>query len=83
VLIHFFDELRDPNTRLPNGRTLPPLFNFSPAEIQAAKGLCKTLIPPHAVNELSPASLEALQSFGINLVETKTPGSVSPSVEKK
>ena len=25
----FFDELRDPNTRLPNGRPLPPLFNFT------------------------------------------------------
>ncbi|GFS46258.1 protein kinase superfamily protein [Actinidia rufa] len=24
----FFDELRDPNGRLPNGRSLPPLFNF-------------------------------------------------------
>lgn len=24
----FFDELRDPSTRLPNGRPLPPLFNF-------------------------------------------------------
>lgn len=24
----FFDELRDPNTRLLNGRFLPPLFNF-------------------------------------------------------
>ncbi|KAH7542908.1 hypothetical protein FEM48_Zijuj02G0125100 [Ziziphus jujuba var. spinosa] len=29
ALIHpFFDELREPNTRLPNGRFLPPLFNF-------------------------------------------------------
>ncbi|CAN7040024.1 unnamed protein product [Brassica oleracea var. botrytis] len=27
-----FDELRDPNTRLPNGRPLPPLFNFKPQE---------------------------------------------------
>lgn len=26
----FFDQLRDPNTRLPNGRPLPPLFNFKP-----------------------------------------------------
>lgn len=26
----FFDELRQPNTRLPNGRELPHLFNFSP-----------------------------------------------------
>lgn len=25
----FFDELRDPNTKLPNGSPLPPLFNFS------------------------------------------------------
>lgn len=31
ALIHpFFDELRDPNARLPNGRYLPPLFNFKP-----------------------------------------------------
>jgi len=29
ALVHpFYDELRDPNTRLPNGRFLPPLFNF-------------------------------------------------------
>ncbi len=27
---NFFDELRDPATRLPNGRELPPLFNFTP-----------------------------------------------------
>lgn len=26
----FFDELRDPNASLPNGRPLPPLFNFKP-----------------------------------------------------
>ncbi|URE07708.1 shaggy-related protein kinase [Musa troglodytarum] len=25
----FFDELRDPNTRLPNGNPLPPLFSFT------------------------------------------------------
>lgn len=25
----FFDELRETNTRLPNGRELPPLFNFT------------------------------------------------------
>lgn len=27
----FFDELRQPNTRLPSGRDLPRLFNFSAA----------------------------------------------------
>ncbi|KAG5381406.1 hypothetical protein IGI04_032876 [Brassica rapa subsp. trilocularis] len=26
----FFDDLRDPNISLPNGRPLPPLFNFTP-----------------------------------------------------
>ena len=26
----FFDELREPNNKLPNGRELPPLFNFTP-----------------------------------------------------
>lgn len=25
----FFDELRDPSTRLPGGKDLPPLFNFT------------------------------------------------------
>ncbi|CAI7885046.1 unnamed protein product, partial [Closterium sp. NIES-53] len=29
ALVHpFFDEIKDPNTRLPNGKPLPPLFNF-------------------------------------------------------
>ncbi|XP_028771030.1 glycogen synthase kinase-3 homolog MsK-3-like [Neltuma alba] len=45
----FFDELRDPNTRLPNGRFLPPLFNFKANELKGvpAEMLVK-LIPPHA-----------------------------------
>nr|CAD1840090.1 unnamed protein product [Ananas comosus var. bracteatus] len=50
ALIHpFFDELRDPSTRLPNGRFLPPLFNFKPHELKGvpAETLMK-LIPEHA-----------------------------------
>ncbi|GKU91174.1 hypothetical protein SLEP1_g5083 [Rubroshorea leprosula] len=50
ALIHpFFDELRDPNTRLPNGRFLPPLFNFKSHELKgvAVEVLVK-LIPEHA-----------------------------------
>ncbi|EXB64104.1 Shaggy-related protein kinase kappa [Morus notabilis] len=42
----FFDELRDPNTRLPNGRPLPPLFNFKSQELSG--------IPPDVVNRLIP-----------------------------
>nr|GMD04937.1 shaggy-related protein kinase kappa [Ipomoea batatas] len=46
----FFDELRDPNTRLPNHRPLPPLFNFKPQEFQDLSDSQFTLSP-------SPASL--------------------------
>lgn len=45
----FFDELRDPNTRLPNGRPLPPLFNFKPHEWKGATPeMIEKLIPEHA-----------------------------------
>ncbi|CAA6665547.1 unnamed protein product [Spirodela intermedia] len=44
-----FDELRDPNARLPNGRPLPPLFNFKPQELKGASlELLAKLIPEHA-----------------------------------
>jgi glycogen synthase kinase 3 beta len=32
LLDPYFDELRDPKTRLPNGMPLPDLFNFTPEE---------------------------------------------------
>lgn len=50
ALIHpFFDELRDPATRLPNGRFLPPLFNFKPHELKGvAVEMLMKLVPEHA-----------------------------------
>eukprot|EP00252_Welwitschia_mirabilis_P008667 TRINITY_DN2069_c0_g1_i1.p1 TRINITY_DN2069_c0_g1~~TRINITY_DN2069_c0_g1_i1.p1 ORF type:complete len:403 (-),score=52.01 TRINITY_DN2069_c0_g1_i1:264-1472(-) len=45
----FFDELRDPNTRLPNGHPLPPLFNFNDRELlKASPEMIARLIPEHA-----------------------------------
>ncbi|KAJ9552380.1 hypothetical protein OSB04_016425 [Centaurea solstitialis] len=45
----FFDELRDPSTRLPNGRPLPPLFNFKPQELAGIPNeTVQRLIPEHA-----------------------------------
>ncbi|XP_038065735.1 glycogen synthase kinase-3 beta-like isoform X2 [Patiria miniata] len=44
----FFDELRDPGTRLPNTRPLPPLFNFTAQELAIKPSLNDILIPPHA-----------------------------------
>ena len=32
LLNPYFDELRDPNTKLPNGGPLPDLFNFTQEE---------------------------------------------------
>ncbi|KAK4774876.1 hypothetical protein SAY86_009811 [Trapa natans] len=50
ALVHpFFDELRDPNTCLPNGRPLPPLFNFKTHELKRMNPeMIKKLIPEHA-----------------------------------
>ncbi|XP_026145371.1 glycogen synthase kinase-3 beta-like [Carassius auratus] len=44
----FFDELRQPGTRLPSGRELPPLFNFTSTELMIQPQLNSSLIPPHA-----------------------------------
>ncbi|XP_060213423.1 shaggy-related protein kinase epsilon-like [Lycium barbarum] len=45
----FFDALREPNACLPNGRPLPPLFNFTPQELSGAPTeLRQRLIPEHA-----------------------------------
>ncbi|XP_031474803.1 shaggy-related protein kinase epsilon-like [Nymphaea colorata] len=45
----FFDDLRDPNARLPNGCPFPPLFDFQPQELEGASPeLRQRLIPEHA-----------------------------------
>ncbi|KAM7261150.1 hypothetical protein ACFE04_026625 [Oxalis oulophora] len=44
----FFDDLRDPNACLPNGRAFPPLFNFTAQELDGASPeLRQCLIPEH------------------------------------
>ncbi|XP_030023275.2 glycogen synthase kinase-3 beta isoform X2 [Manduca sexta] len=41
----FFDELREPTARLPNGRPLPPLFNFTDYELSIQPSLNEFLKP--------------------------------------
>jgi len=43
----FFDELREPNARLPNGKALPNIYNFTDSELKMAEQMCLTrkLIP--------------------------------------
>ncbi|XP_010925615.1 shaggy-related protein kinase eta [Elaeis guineensis] len=43
----FFDELREPNARLPSGRPFPPLFNFKQELVDASPELINKLIPEH------------------------------------
>jgi glycogen synthase kinase 3 beta len=45
----FFDELRDPGCCLPNGRPLPPLFNWLPGELDdVPSDIVAKLVPRHA-----------------------------------
>ena len=45
LLDPYFDELRDQNTRLPNGQPMPALFNFPPEEIADEPEACAKLVP--------------------------------------
>ena len=44
---NFFDELREPGVQLPNGRELPAIFNFTPAELAIAPQYNSQLLPAH------------------------------------
>ena len=60
----FFDELRDPACRLPNGRDLPPLFDFTKHEVATYPELMEKLHPEHARVKANEAS-ERLQASSL------------------
>ncbi|KAI9198249.1 hypothetical protein LWI28_012472 [Acer negundo] len=62
----FFDELREPNARLPNSRPLPPLFNFKQELAGASPELVNKLIPDHVKRQLVSASDSLLSPKGVN-----------------
>jgi glycogen synthase kinase 3 beta len=70
----FFDELWDPAARLPSGKPLPPLYNFTLEEQAAAKGLLKQIVPPHAMNQLQtvPSSSSSPLQTSTSLPSTST-----------
>ncbi|XP_034832895.1 glycogen synthase kinase-3 beta-like isoform X8 [Maniola hyperantus] len=56
----FFDELREPNAQLPNGRPLPPLFNFTDYELGIQPSLNDFLKPRAAPPpDAAPAAMPA------------------------
>ncbi|KAG5029509.1 shaggy-related protein kinase eta isoform X2 [Glycine max] len=48
----FFDELREPNAHLPDGRPFPPLFNFKQELSGASPELIDKLIPDHVKRQI-------------------------------
>jgi len=67
----FFDELRDPSTRLPNG-SLPLLFNFSQLELNINPTLNSRLIPAHTQGQQSTASASNATASSSHSIATST-----------
>lgn len=68
----FFNELREPGTKLPNNRELPPLFNFTPHELKIQPSLNDTLIPLHIREGNTPTSTPSAAGAGGNGGGTKS-----------
>uniref|UniRef100_A0A914C6R6 Glycogen synthase kinase-3 n=1 Tax=Acrobeloides nanus TaxID=290746 RepID=A0A914C6R6_9BILA len=61
----FFDELRNPSTRLSNGNRLPPLFDFTPQELMQPEfqtDLKHQLIPKHLEDEAATTMSDDLHT---------------------
>lgn len=67
----FFDELRTGESKMPNGRDMPPLFDFTREELSIRPDLIHKLVPEHAradlaskgidVDNFEPVPLESLR----------------------
>lgn len=66
----FFDELRDPKLRLPNGRPLPPIFDFTAEELRTGgPELIGSLIPAHIeLNGRDAPAVDFLEKHGCGQV---------------
>ncbi|KAI4484435.1 hypothetical protein M0802_013052 [Mischocyttarus mexicanus] len=79
----FFNELREQGTRLPNGRELPPLFNFTEHELRIQPTLNSILIPKYSMQSpdnpggqseaTNAAAAGASGNSSDNSVNTNTP----------
>jgi serine/threonine protein kinase len=64
----FFDELREPGNKLPNGRDLPPLFNLTQHELSIQPHLNAKLIPAHFTNQPAAENSTAPAATASNAV---------------
>lgn len=59
ALVHeFFDELRTEGQLLPNGKEMPPLFNFTREELSTRPDLIRKLVPAHAEAALKERGID-------------------------
>ncbi|CAO3668620.1 unnamed protein product [Rhizopus stolonifer] len=54
----FFDELREPNKKMLNGKNLPDLFNFTRHELSIQPELNRKIVPPHAESTLLSSGVD-------------------------
>ncbi|KAJ3105030.1 regulator of ime2 [Phlyctochytrium planicorne] len=54
----FFDELRKPDSRMPNGKEFPTLFDFSHLELSIRPDLNRILVPPHIEPQLRAKGID-------------------------
>ncbi|BGP16472.1 glycogen synthase kinase 3 [Rhodosporidiobolus nylandii] len=54
----FFDELKVPDAKMPTGKDLPPLFNFTREELSCRPDLIPQLVPQHAEAELASRGID-------------------------
>ncbi|KAI8888319.1 Pkinase-domain-containing protein [Backusella circina FSU 941] len=71
----FFDAIRDPNTRMPDGKPLPPVLNFTKEELSIRPDLIRRLVPPHYESELLAQGIDIHNFTPIPLEQMK----ISPS----
>ena len=60
----FLDELRNPNTKLPSGRPLPPLFDFTPQELSIEPNLNRILVPGYSGSGTPPGNASGSTASG-------------------
>uniref|UniRef100_A0A914NMW4 Protein kinase domain-containing protein n=1 Tax=Meloidogyne incognita TaxID=6306 RepID=A0A914NMW4_MELIC len=84
----FFDELRLPNCKLPSSNPMPPLFDFSDAELAIDPQLQDKLFPKYATQQqvcstpsLATGSMENFTGGGNHKVETEAKGEMSSTLE--
>jgi len=79
----FFDELREPGIKLPNGKELPKLFNFSAQELSQNANLQSVLIPEHFRNATSNNTTTSSSNSNSNTSNNATSTSQSSSTSQQ